>query len=67
MIHAITVNIVLCRARDLREFLDHCVTNLYYTVNAPADPCQGVVFFSSSLYMLCTCCLFLITVELREI
>lgn len=66
MIHAITVNIVLCRARDLREFLT--VLQICTTQSMPPQtPVRGWCFFSSSLYMLCTCCLFLITVELREI
>lgn len=66
MIHAITVNIEFFVGHEIFVNFSLCYKSVYYTVNAPQTPVRGC-FFSSSLYMLYTCCLFLISVELREI
>lgn len=67
MIHAITVNIEFFVGHEISEFLT-VLQIICTTQSMPHRPLSGgVFFFFLSLYMLYTCCLFLISVELREI
>lgn len=66
MIHAITVNIEFFVGHEISVNFSLCYKSVLHS-QCPTDPCQGVCFFFLSLYMLYTCCLFLISVELREI
>lgn len=66
MIHAITVNIEFFVGHEISVNFSLCYKSVLHS-QCPTDPCQGVCFFSSSLSMLYTCCLLLISVELREI
>lgn len=66
MIHAITVNIEFFVGHEIYEFLT-VLQIICTTQSMPHRPLSGGVFFFLSLYMLYTCCLFLISVELREI
>lgn len=68
MIHAITVNIEFFVGHEISVNFSLSVLQICTTQSMPHRPLSGgVFFFFLSLYMLYTCCLFLISVELREI